>query len=339
MKTNNFITEDRPLFFLFTCVKEGRPFINRLFDSLLSQTKINFVHYIYDDGSSDPINDLVDAYKKRVGELKESYEVIYESNPTNIGLTLATQHCIKKCESKYFIWIDCDNWVDKDFFKELEKEVLKNNNSNLIRTKCISSNGAYLNGNGFTYKNRFRKKQLKYFLYNSFCYGFFAVNFEWFKQINPDFYFLEKRDYFIDDQVIVTALLHNGKFSFCDKAIGFYLEHDGNESILFKTRYPQNEYKNYSETAHHFNNLLELPLAYFYSLRISFEKMAQYAITQNNEAWRLYFSRRKDFKRYNIPYNLRYKFGGNSVTWFIRLSLCKMISIFRKEKGKNENKT
>lgn len=332
MKTNNLVVDNSPLFFLFTCVKEGRPFINKLFDSLLSQTKINFVHYIYEDGPNDSIGDLVESYKKKVEKLQNPYQVIYEHNPVNIGLTSATQHCIEMCNSKYFIWIDCDNWVDKDFFKELEKEVLKHDDSRIIRTRCISSSGVSLNGEGFTFRNRFKKNQLKYFLYNSFCYGFFAVDFEWFKQINPSLYFLKKRDYFIDDQVIFTAMLHNGKFAFSDSAIGIYLEHDSNESILFRAKNPQGEYNNYSETAHFFGNKLELPLKHFYSVRVKFENMSRMAIINNKEAWRLYFERIEDFKKYKIPHNLRYKFGGNSFSWFVRLLFSKILYVLRKGK-------
>ena len=72
-------SNEKPLFFLFTCVKDGRKYINKLFDSLLSQTKINFVHYIYEDGSNDPIEDLVLSYKEKVSKLEHPYKVIYDN--------------------------------------------------------------------------------------------------------------------------------------------------------------------------------------------------------------------------------------------------------------------
>jgi len=130
------------LFFVFTCVKNGRKYIEKLFDSLLEQTLTNFVHFIYDDGSDDPIDDLVDEYRKKVSLLANPFPVIYEKNTTNIGINMATQYCISKCCARYFVWIDCDNWIDKNFFNEMTNTINRKGNkfivyrSNGIRVDC-----------------------------------------------------------------------------------------------------------------------------------------------------------------------------------------------------------
>ena len=117
---NIFIQINEPLFFLFTCVKDGREYIDKLFESLLMQTKKNFIHYIYEDGSDNPLDEIVENYIKRVNQLDEPYRVVYEKCNKNIGLNKATEHCLKKCYLNYFIWMNCDDWLDVNFFKNAE---------------------------------------------------------------------------------------------------------------------------------------------------------------------------------------------------------------------------
>ncbi len=73
IKSNNCINDksEKPLIFLFTCIKDGRKYIWKLFESLLEQTSNNFVHFIYDDGSNDPIEDLVETYKEKAFNLSK----------------------------------------------------------------------------------------------------------------------------------------------------------------------------------------------------------------------------------------------------------------------------
>ena len=139
-KNNNRLSKET--FFLFTCVKNGRKYIQKLFDSLLKQTKINFVHYIYEDGSEDPVDDLITDYKTKANDI--GLQVIYEKQSINIGLNMATKHCIEQCFLPYFIWIDCDNWVDSRFFEELGNTVRKKNKPNIVRTNksCVHLSGA-----------------------------------------------------------------------------------------------------------------------------------------------------------------------------------------------------
>lgn len=216
---------NNPLFFLFTCVRNGRQYINRLFESILSQTKVNFVHYIYEDGSTDPVNDLVTIYKEKAAKLQQPFKVIYDKNPINIGLNMATKHCISKCDCPYFIWIDCDNWVDKDFFKNLEETVKKSKKSSLIRTTLCSQTDNYsLSTSNIVLKPYDRIFQLKELMRGTYVYSFFAVKNSFYKEINKQNIMLDSKIFYNDDQILLLMLLSkNCDFAYSFNSIGHFL--------------------------------------------------------------------------------------------------------------------
>ena len=223
--------KNKPLFFLFTCIKDGRLFIDKLFDSLIHQTKINFIHYIYEDGSSEPLKELIDEYKFKVSQLDTPYEVIYEYNPVNIGLTKSTQHCISKCKCSYFIWIDCDNYVEYTFFEELEKLYKRNKKSLLLRTTLYDSKymKLYYCNCGLIDEAK-TKYQLGLFIRRRYYYSFFAVNYEKYKMLNPSNIFLNEKGFYNDEQVLTLCLLESGYAPLSRTAKGYFLTHDNQES-------------------------------------------------------------------------------------------------------------
>ena len=232
----------KPLFFLFTCVKNGRKYINKLFASLVGQTSKNFIHYIYEDGSDDPIDDLVSGYIKQINQLETGYEVIYEHNKRNVGLNMSTKHCIDKCNLRYFIWIDCDNWVDSHFFEELEKTVLDNPDSIVIRTnKCVvSENGSIIQG--FQGKVNNKRNDVSIVIDN-YYYSFFAVNTELYHKIDAENFIIDKKDFFNDTQVLFKCSVSPHSFVFAKKALGFMLlrhdsEFNSNISIDYLKKEP-----------------------------------------------------------------------------------------------------
>jgi len=321
---NNY-NKDKQLFFLFTCVKDGRKYIKKLFDSLLSQTKINFVHYIYEDGSNEPLDEMVVEYKNKVSKLDRPYKVIYEKNPVNIGLNMATKHCIDMCDKPYFIWIDCDNWVDANFFYELEQYILRHKNIPLIRTLCLQPkqviNDVKMN---YAFKCRHDNKQLTHFLYGSFYYGFFAVKLESYLNLNKQNYFFDKRDYFNDDQVLSLFLFNNKRISICDSAIGYFLLHDNNESTLYRARSLESEHANWRLTFEKFTDLTENAINGIYLLKKIFNKMVNcYNNSDFYSTKNCLFQILKIKKNHKISTRLSLGYG-NTFTWLLRLFYLKI---------------
>ena len=226
--------------FLFTCVKDGKRYIERLFDSLVEQTDTNFVHFIYDNGSSEPVDDLVLKYREKVSKLEKPFEIIYKKTSDAIGLNMATKYCIDKCDKPYFIWIDCDNWVHKDFFKYLIKEIEKHPNHILYRTFLLK-----VDENGVVSSN-FKKRKLSLKSYNNaaftfftrknrYYYSFFAVNTKKYLELSHN-KILNIRDYYNDEQVLAYCYLSNDNFSIIKKSVGYYLARENSEAHIIKPK-------------------------------------------------------------------------------------------------------
>ena len=243
MTTKNFkYDQNKPLFFLFTCVKNGRSFIQRLFNSLLNQSKINFVHYIYEDGSDEPLGELVSNYIEDAKE--KGIKVYYEYNDRNIGLNLSTKHCIDKCNLPFFIWIDCDNWVDESFFEELEKLQKRNKKAVVLRSKRVLINydtgSPSDNDDIWLYKNSISAKKSydQYLIFGKYYFSFFAVSSTYYRCINVENLMIDNRSFFNDQQILFICSKNKQLFTFSERAIGYCLIRGDSES---STNYLQTE--------------------------------------------------------------------------------------------------
>ena len=263
----------KPLFFLFTCVKDGRDYIPRLFDSLIHQNNVNFVHYIYEDGSSEPLGRLVEDYKDKVSRLPKPYEIIYEYHSENIGLTKSTQHCISKCFCPFFIWIDCDNYVDPFFFDELEKLYKKNKNSLLLRTTLYNSSDSKLYYcNAGTIDEANSKYQFGLLLRRRFYYSFFAVNYQKYRNINLNNIMLDRQGFYNDEQVLCLCLLESGYAPLSKTAKGYFLVHEQQESSRFNL--PFSDLKKYQiELCKNVNIDLWQKVTTFYTIKELYEQL------------------------------------------------------------------
>ena len=311
-KITNTIKE--PVFFLFTCVKNGRKYINRLFESLLNQTVINFVHYIYEDGSDDPIFDLVEQYKEQSYLLDHPIKIYYECNKNNIGLNMATQHCISKANLPYFIWIDCDNWVHSRFFEFLGKETLKHPNAAAIRSDRITYFGSGLFGKAMSKRNSrkaiYSKHQFDYLCLGKYLFSATAFNKEFFFKVNNHNYFIDERSFFNDVQVNLSCAISQHPYYFQKKCIMYYLNRSDAESMVISDR--SNEYiVKYLESINAPKNIIDRAHSLLLIREINARIISAYKKNDKKEAIILIRQKRKICRKVNIHYNTAYSFASD----------------------------
>lgn len=297
---------NKPIFFLFTCIRDGNNYVDKLFNSLLNQTKINFVHYIYEDGSTMPLGNKISEYKKRVEKLPTPYKVIYEYNPKNIGLNMATQHCISKCECPYFIWIDCDNWVDNRFFEELENIYNKNKNATILRTVLYDSSSiSSKKFNCGSIEEAKKKKQLGLFIRRRYYYSFFAVNYKKYLKINPKNIMLNTRSFYNDEQILLLCLLGLNKTAFSDKAIGYFTTREDQESVQYKVSLT--ELKEYQlQLLENVDLLLKTKLEIIYQIKDLYEELNNLYTNNAKESLSILKKIKKLSKDHKINLNMFY---------------------------------
>ena len=84
------------------------PYLKRCLDSLIGQTLHELEIILIDDGSTDASGNSCDAYAKTDNRI----QVVHQQNA---GLSQARNKGIKLARAPYLMFVDSDDWVEKDF--------------------------------------------------------------------------------------------------------------------------------------------------------------------------------------------------------------------------------
>lgn len=99
----------------------SKKFINKCIDSILNQTFKDFEIVIADDMSTDNSVKLIKAYKDKRIHLVENETKRYNGGSRNVGIDY-------HIESKYTLFIDNDDWFDRDTcFQEIHDKIVECN--------------------------------------------------------------------------------------------------------------------------------------------------------------------------------------------------------------------
>ena len=90
------------------------PYLRKCMDSILFQTYQNLEIILIDDGSTDESSDICDEYQKRDNRII----VIHQQNG---GLSAARNSGLDVAKGDFISFIDSDDWIHQDYFKQLIK--------------------------------------------------------------------------------------------------------------------------------------------------------------------------------------------------------------------------
>ena len=94
-------------------------YIKRCLDSVFNQTEKDFEVIVINDGTKDNSMDIV-----------KKYDVVI-INQKNLGLSEARNNGVKKAKGEYLIFLDSDDYWDKDLLKNISKSL--DNKPDLVR--------------------------------------------------------------------------------------------------------------------------------------------------------------------------------------------------------------
>lgn len=101
-------------------IYNGQKYLQECLDSVLNQTYKNIEVILVNDGSTD--DSLKICEKNR--EIDKRIVIVDKENG---GVTLARKTGVKKATGKYVMFVDCDDWLDKDILEVFMKAILKEN--------------------------------------------------------------------------------------------------------------------------------------------------------------------------------------------------------------------
>lgn len=116
----------------------GEKTLEKTLKSLEEQTFKNFSVFISDDNSTDKTIEIIKYFSSR------NDNFFYEVNKKNLGMILNVNKLFKYSNSKYFAWVDQDDYRDKNFLNDCYFELEKNSNASLayahVGVKNIKNN-------------------------------------------------------------------------------------------------------------------------------------------------------------------------------------------------------
>lgn len=110
---------NKPLVSVIVPIYDVEKWLPRCLDSILAQTFTNFELILVDDGSPDNSLQICKEYKKKDKRIK----VFVKKNG---GLSDARNFGIKHAHGKYLIFVDSDDFVDKEYISKLYSSIIEN---------------------------------------------------------------------------------------------------------------------------------------------------------------------------------------------------------------------
>jgi glycosyltransferase involved in cell wall biosynthesis len=100
------VSEDFPALSIGLAVRNGRPFINRCIESILSQDFTDLELVICDNASDDGTIEMLEEYARVDRRLKLGV------NQVNIGLHENMRRVLESSRGTFFRWISADDWLE-----------------------------------------------------------------------------------------------------------------------------------------------------------------------------------------------------------------------------------
>ena len=124
-----------PKYSIIIPVYNTEAYLKKCLDSIINQTYKDFEIIVVNDGTKDNSQDIIDMYV-------DKYECVKSIVQENQGLSVARNNGIKKARGKYFLVLDSDDYFEKGLLEELNKELEKNGDVDLMRfqVRNISKN-------------------------------------------------------------------------------------------------------------------------------------------------------------------------------------------------------
>ena len=225
----------KPKFSIIVPVYNTEKYLKRCLDSIKSQSFKDYEVIIVNDGSTDNSSDIISKY---------SYKVI---NQENQGLSMARNNGVKDANGEYLIFLDSDDYIEKDLLKEINKSL--SNNPDLVRyqIKEVFDNKDDINYEETPFDNKDGVEAFK------FITNYHFVENAWAYAIKRDFYLKEKfsfkRGTYHEDFGLIPLVIIKSKIVNSINYVGYcYYQRDGsimNDRDYDKTKKKVDDFYNH----------------------------------------------------------------------------------------------
>lgn len=212
-------------FSIIVPVYNSEKYLDRCIQSIMKQTYLNWELILIDDGSTDNSWSIIKKYKDRDSRIKGYQQV-------NSGPGLARNTGIDKANGNYAVFVDSDDYIDKDYLKLLNA-LAEENELVFIDVMQVDSKGNRLKDEKMSkYMSLKKESILKAMMTGMIPWGGVrkAVSLE---LLNA--YGIRYSDLTIGEEALFSfqTLYYSKKVGFlCDKPVYMYEVHEGSQSTL-----------------------------------------------------------------------------------------------------------
>ena len=225
----------KPKFSIIVPVYNTEKYLKRCLDSIKSQSFKDYEVIIVNDGSTDNSSDIISKYP---------YKVI---NQENQGLSMARNNGVKEASGEYLIFLDSDDYIEKDLLKEIDKSL--SNNPDLVRyqIKEVFDNEDNINYEETPFDNKNGVDAFKFII------NYHFVENAWAYAIKREFYLKEKFSFkkgtYHEDFGLIPLIIIKSKLVNSINYVGYcYYQRDGsimNSSDYSKTKKKVKDFYNH----------------------------------------------------------------------------------------------
>ena len=104
---------------LIVPVYNSEKYIGKCLESILNQTYTNFEIMVVNDGSKDKSQEIINKFREKYPEKIISIE------QKNKGVAITRNESIKRADGDYIMFIDNDDYIDKDYIETFVNEIEK----------------------------------------------------------------------------------------------------------------------------------------------------------------------------------------------------------------------
>lgn len=109
--------KETPLVSILIPAYNAEEFLSKAIDSVLNQSYKNIEIVSIDDGSTDKTNEILKQY------IKAHPKIIRSFTQENLGEGRTRNALIEKARGEYFVFLDADDWLKRDYVKTLLSEI------------------------------------------------------------------------------------------------------------------------------------------------------------------------------------------------------------------------
>lgn len=209
-------------FSIIVPVYQVKKYLKRLVNSVLAQDYAAYELILVDDGSSDGSEKICDEFSAKYAQIKTIHK-------KNGGVSSARNEGIQRAEGNYLIFLDADDYIDKNYLSDAAAVVEEKAPDILIYGYCLETNSGMeqllpkLNGD---YTQESLPKDFAIFAqessFNSVCNKVFRADIVREKQLE---FPIQK---IAEDGIFVCRFLQNTKnFYFVERAYYHYCQNEG----------------------------------------------------------------------------------------------------------------